>query len=96
MHQYTSARERQSGREEREKGGRGAPDHPSSILHHPPAPPASGRRAIPASHPPSIVISSLQYLLLLPATMGLAMTYDTCTESLFPLLASALGLISSL
>lgn len=39
MHQYTSARERQRETEwekrEREKGGRGAPDHPSSILHPP-------------------------------------------------------------
>lgn len=52
--------------------------HPLHPLHPPhPPPPASGRRAIPASHPPSIVISSLQYLLLLPATGGLAMTYDT-------------------
>lgn len=86
----------QGGRErEREAGRKGKEGRVRQTIPHPP-PPASGRRAIPASHPPSIVISSLQYLHLLPATVGLAMTYDSCTESHFPRLTSPLSLISSL
>lgn len=87
MHQYTTETEREG----KKKGERERSAWPSFI--HPPPHPASRRRAIPGSRATSIVISSLQYLLQLPGTIGLAMTYNTNNTSHVPVLTSPLSLI---